>query len=154
MTHTLTRNSSSPSIFFGDRDPVGALVNGFFRGWPQATSDLDEPTVTRGWVPAVDIRETAEGFSLTAELAGLAKKDIEISLDNGLLTLRGERTLAEDADKDDFRRIERSYGSFERTFRLPTGIDASKVEASFENGLLTLTVPKAEAAKARTIKLK
>ncbi len=153
MTHALTRNSSSPSIFFGDRDPFGTLVNSFFRGWPQATSDLDEPTFTRGWVPAVDIRETAEGFSLTAELAGIAKKDIEISLDNGVLTLRGERTLAEDTNKDDFRRIERSYGSFERSFRLPTGVDASKVEAHFDNGLLTLNVPKAEAAKARTIKL-
>lgn len=148
---SLALTHRSPSLRFGDRDAFGSLVNSFFRGWPAMASEDD--SFDRGWTPAVDIRETDEGFQLLAELPGLTKDDIEISVEDGLLTLRGERRLAEDTNRESFRRIERAYGSFERTFSLPTGIDAGKVSANFENGLLVLTLPKAETAKARTIKI-
>jgi HSP20 family protein len=159
MTHALIRSTATPSRFFGDRDPFGALMGGFFGGMPRLAHDLEDSSLTRGpftqgWTPAVDIRETDDGFELTAELPGLGKEDIEVSVDNGVLTLRGERTLDESTSKDSFRRVERAYGSFERSFSLPTGIDAGKVEARFDHGLLTLNVPKAETAKARTIKVK
>ncbi len=139
----------SPSFAASSRDPFAGLVNSFFRGWP-AIADADEG-FNRGWVPAVDIRETEEGFELVTELPGLTKDDIEIAVDNGVLTLRGERKLADDKSRESYRRLERSYGAFERTFSLPTGTDTSKVSATFENGLLSLVLPKAEAAKARTI---
>lgn len=152
MTGSLTQRSN-PSLAYASRDPFVGLVDSIFRNWPR-TGALEDNGFSRGWMPAVDIRETADGYELIAELPGLSKDDIEISVDNGVLTLRGERRLSEDSSRESYRRVERSYGSFERTFSLPTGIDSGKVEASFENGLLTLALPKAETAKARAIKIK
>jgi len=151
MANSLVR-STAP--FFGDRDPLNGLMATFLRGWPRMASDLDDTSFTRGWVPAVDIRETEQAFELTAELAGMQKEDIEISLDNGVLTLRGTRSIDDTIKKESFRRIERAYGTFERSFSLPAEVDATKASASFDAGLLTLSLPKAETAKARTIKVK
>lgn len=104
-----------------------------------------------GWLPAVDVRESDDAFVFTAELAGIAKKDVDIAVEDGVLTLSGERRFNEKDEEKSYRRIERAYGSFSRSFTLPSAVDAERVSASFKDGLLTVTVPKAELAKARKI---
>jgi HSP20 family protein len=104
-----------------------------------------------GWLPAVDVRESEEAFVFTAELAGIAKKDVDITVEDGILTLSGERRFNEQDEEKNYRRIERAYGTFSRSFTLPSAVDAEQISATFEDGLLTVTVPKAEVAKARKI---
>ncbi len=103
------------------------------------------------WRPAVDVRETDDSYLFTAELPGLGKKDVNITLEDNVLTLSGERTFSDSADEKNYRRIERAYGSFSRSFTLPAHVDAERVKAEFKDGLLTVTVPKAEQAKPRKI---
>ena len=92
-----------------------------------------------------------EAFVFTAELAGIAKDDVEITVEDGILTLKGERLFNETDEEKNYRRIERAYGAFSRSFTLPSAVKAESIEASFQDGLLTVTVPKAEVAKARKI---
>ena len=106
------------------------------------------------WVPAVDVQETDKSFVFTAELPGLGKEDIEITLEENLLTLSGERTLQEKEEKDTYHRIERAYGKFSRSFSLPSQVDNTEVAASFQDGLLTIEVPKSEQAQPRKIEIK
>ncbi|RMH15816.1 MAG: Hsp20/alpha crystallin family protein [Acidobacteria bacterium] len=153
LSTALTRRTPTTTPFFGGRDPFVGLMDSFLRDWPSLSTFFDGGTYERGWMPAVDIRETDDAFIATAELPGMDKKDIEVTVDGNVLTLRGERKL-EDAQKDNgYRRIERAYGTFQRSFALPTGVDSTKVSAQFKDGLLTLTIPKAEDAKPRTIKV-
>ena len=102
-------------------------------------------------MPPVDIQETADGYRLQAELPGLTKDDISITLENNVLRLSGERKFEKDAKKESFHRIERTYGTFSRAFALPQQVNGEGVQASFENGVLTIPVPKAEQAKPRKI---
>ena len=97
------------------------------------------------------MRESAEAFVFTAELPGIDKDEVEITVEDGILTLSGERRFTEEGEEKNYRRIERAYGSFSRAFTLPSAVDAERIEASFKDGLLTVTVPKAEVAKARKI---
>lgn len=106
------------------------------------------------WIPAVDVQETDKSFVFKAELPGLGKDDIEITLEENLLTLSGERELAEKDEGETYHRIERSYGKFSRSFTLPSQVDNSKVEASFNDGLLTIEVLKSEQAQPRKIEIK
>ena len=100
-------------------------------------------------VPAVDIAETQRGFHITAELPGMKKEDVEVSVSQGLLTIKGEkREEREEKEKGSYL-SERRFGAFQRSFRLPSQADADRIEAKFDNGVLTLTVPKsAEALKS------
>ncbi len=112
-----------------------------------------EPTSSRPWSPAVDIAETENELVLKADLPEMKLEDLDIQLENGTLTLKGERKF-EKSDKDrGYHRIERSYGSFVRAFSLPDYADAEKVSADYKNGVLTVTVPKKEVAKPRAIKV-
>lgn len=136
----------------------GDLLRGrFHRFFDEALSDFpgianwSEEVSRRNWVPPVDIRETDDALVLTAELPGLTKEDIEITLENNVLTIRGERKFERDADKENFHRIERAYGAFSRTFSLPSNVRGDGVEASFRDGVLHIQVPKAEEAKPRKI---
>jgi HSP20 family protein len=114
--------------------------------------DGEEATWGRGtWVPPVDIYETDDAFVLKAELPGFSKEDVQIELHENRLTLRGERKRESDAKEEQYHRIERAYGRFERTFWLPTTIDAEKIKASFKDGVLELRLPKSEAAKPKRI---
>ena len=109
---------------------------------------------TRAWMPPVDIRETPESLIVYAEVPGVNREDINITLENNVLTLGGERRFEKDTKEQDWHRIERSYGSFSRSFSLPTNVQSEKVEASFKDGVLAIQIPKSEAARPRKIAIK
>ena len=113
----------------------------------------DEDTGLRGtWVPAVDIFET-DGHDLVvrAELPGIDREDIDVTVENSTLVLKGEKKFNAEVKEDQYRRIERPYGTFHRSFTLPNTVDTSKVSADFRNGVLTVKLPFREEAKPRTI---
>jgi HSP20 family protein len=114
----------------------------------------DAPTQTGAWCPAVDIYETEEKLVLTAELPGIEKENVKINLENSILTIAGERKFSDDVKNDSYHRVERSYGSFYRSFTLPSRIDNEKIEAKFKDGVLEIVLPKKEEAKPRQIEVK
>jgi HSP20 family protein len=113
----------------------------------------DEDTSLRGnWVPAVDIYETeAHDLVVRAELPGMSREDIEVSVENSTLVLKGDKKLDAAVKEENYRRIERTYGTFHRSFTLPNTVDASRISAEFKNGVLTVKLPFREEAKPRTI---
>ena len=113
----------------------------------------DEDTGFRGtWAPAVDIYETeTHDLVLKAELPGMNREDIEVSVENSTLVLKGTKKFDADVKEEQYRRIERSYGTFHRSFTLPNTVDAGKVTAEFKNGVLAVKLPFREEAKPRTI---
>ena len=145
MNHALTR-SASPAA-----DPFWSLVDRFFNEGAQGERSGSVAPVHRSWMPPVDIYETEDAFTATADLPGLKKDDIDISLEDNTLTVSGERTWGSDDENGTFRRVERAHGKFSRSFSLPSGIDVTKLDASFKDGVLTLTMPKSEMAKVRKI---
>lgn len=120
--------------------PFG-LMNRFF------TESLGEGT----WRPAADIAETDEAYQVSVELPGLTKNDIEVTVENNVLTISGERKWDAQESRDRYHRVERYYGKFSRSFSLPQQVTAEKVQASFKDGILSVTVPKAENARPRRI---
>ena len=113
----------------------------------------NEGAAARGsWAPLVDIYETdSHDLVITAELPDVSREDIDVTVENNTLTLRGERKLPSDIKEERFRRVERRYGAFTRSFTLPNTVDASKVSAEHKNGVLTVRLPFHEEAKPRTI---
>ena len=102
-------------------------------------------------MPAIDVRESDDELVVSADLPGLTKKDIEVTVEDNRLTVSGERKWDEETRNDRYHRIERAYGRFSRTLTLPSAVDAEKVEASFKDGILNVTIPKAEQAKRKQI---
>ena len=136
-------------------DPFAGLAdfpNGLRFFEDAVTRLLSEPT-NRPWAPAVDILETEDDLVLKADIPDVELKDIDINIENGTLTLKGQRTFenVEDGKKGGYHRIERSYGSFVRYFSLPDTVDAERVSAAYKNGVLTVTLPKKEVAKPRKV---
>jgi HSP20 family protein len=105
------------------------------------------------FIPAVDVYEDEHNITLTAELPGIEEKDLNITVENGVLTLSGERKLENDETRENFQRIERSYGRFTRSFTLPSTVDPEGVKAEFANGLLKVTLAKREEAKPKQVKI-
>lgn len=103
------------------------------------------------WTPAVDIFDQDEAIVLRAELPGLTPEDIDIEIDDNVLTLRGERRFQEQVDEGRYYRLERAYGQFQRSVTLPQGVKADEISAGFDNGVLTVRVPKADEVKPRKI---
>ena len=114
---------------------------------------LSEPQTNRPWSPSVDIYETDNELVLTSDLPGVDLKDIDVRVENQTLTLSGERSFEKKDSTKGYHRIERSYGSFQRSFAVPNAFDTEKIGAEFKNGVLTVTLPKKEAAKPRQIKV-
>jgi HSP20 family protein len=110
---------------------------------------MDEQT----WSPRVDIIEQPDSWVFKAELPDVKAEDIRITIEEGVLAIKGERKFEEEVKEGNFTRLERQYGSFERRFSLPSGIDETKIKADYKNGLLTLSVPKKEDAKPKSIKI-
>ncbi len=114
---------------------------------------LAGPVSSRPWIPAVDIVENPNELVVTADLPGIKKENVDVQIEDGTLTLTGSRNFEHEDRKEGFHRMERSYGSFRRAFTLPDSVDPEKVAAAFEDGVLTITLPKKELAKPRSIKV-
>ncbi len=150
MAEEISRRTPAPAFvdpYAAFRSEFDRLFNGFFggRGLAAATD--------AGWpaggtlVPATDVKESDAAITLAVELPGLSEEDVEVSLQDGILTMKGEKRFERDEEKDAVHLVERRYGSFRRSFRVPDTVDPEAVAASFDKGVLTVTLPKrAEAA--------
>ena len=105
----------------------------------------------RGWVPAVDIHQEADKVVVDADLPGLKKDEIDIGVEDGVLTIKGEKKRENEVKDEDYHRVERLHGTFERSFRLPTTVDTAKITAKYKDGVLHVEVPKKEEAKPKQI---
>jgi len=112
----------------------------------------DEPL--QAWAPAVDIFERGDDLVMRAEVPGVTKDDLDVGIEGNVLTLRGERERDKGISEENYHRIERTYGSFSRSFTLPNTVDASKIHATFKDGVLEMVLPKAEDAKPKKIEVK
>jgi HSP20 family protein len=121
-------------------------IDRFFNGF-----GLDLNVSDSVWSPTVDISETENQYEVNAEIPGLKKEDIKLSVEDNVLTLSGERKVEKETDKKNYHRIEREYGKFERSFRLPKEVDAENIKAKYKNGVLTVQLPKTEAVKPKEI---
>ena len=121
-------------------------------GQPRAGSQ--EVIATGDWAPRVDIAETDKAFEIKVEIPEVNKEDVKVTVDNGVLTIRGERKQEKEEKGKKFHRVERYYGIFTRSFTLPDNVDETKVKASFKDGMLNLQIPKTEEAKPKAIEVK
>lgn len=138
----------------GARD-VATLQDEVERMFRQAFGTRGEGASSAGaWSPALDVEETEDGFVLHVELPGVSADDVEVALEENVLTISGQRDFYDDKAAEGFRRIERRFGRFHRAVRLPDRVAADDVAATYRDGLLTVTVPKAEEAKPRRIAVK
>jgi HSP20 family protein len=117
--------------------------------WPFPVDESG--AITSAWNPAVDVFEDKNAVKIVAELPGVKPEDVKLSVENNLLSIRGEKKQEAEENNDRVHRYERSYGSFERTFALPSTVDGEKISADYRHGVLTVIVPKAERAKPREI---
>lgn len=109
---------------------------------------------TSFWTPAVDVAENENEVQVKVELPGISKDDVKITMQENILTIRGEKKQENETKNSEYRRVERSYGSFQRSFTLPTSVKHDEIEASYKDGILTVTLPKAEEAKPKQIDVK
>ncbi len=130
------------------RDEMDKLWNRFFGEWPSAELFRGE------WAPSLDVSETKENIVVKAEIPGMDTKDIDISLANDVLTIKGEKKQEKEEKEENYHRVERSYGTFTRSIRLPVDVESNKIKATHKNGVLKITLPKSEKAKAKEIKIK
>lgn len=129
-------------------------MNRIFGEYRQAAGASDDEWALGGsWAPAVDIYEQGNDIVLKAELPGVDPKDLDIRLENNVLTLRGQRKLENEVKKESYHRVERSYGSFSRSFTLPSVVDQAGIKAEVRDGILKLVLPKREEAKPKQIEI-
>ncbi len=119
-----------------------------------ALAGFDGEAVGSAWTPTVDVREDRDHVVIAMDLPGVRPEDVKISLENQVLTVRGERQQVSEQKEERWHRWERSYGSFERSFTLPSTVDADRIEATTDNGVLTLRLPKSEKARPREIQVR
>ena len=127
-------------------------MNRLFEDMPTLRGE-EKDLAASAWAPAVDIYETEGEVVLTAEIPGVDEKDIEIKVEDDTLTIRGERKFEKETKEENFHRIERAYGSFFRSFALPSYVDHDKIEAEHENGVLKIRMPKRAELKPRKVKI-
>lgn len=143
---TLRRNAVSPWMGFRELEEQ---LDRLFSGTPVQGGEC-----RCAWAPSVDLQERDDAYVLRADLPGLSKEDIELTVVDDVVTLKGRRNEEKDERIKGYHRIERSFGEFSRSFRIPAGIDAQKVEAKFDRGVLEVTLPKPETAKPKQIEVK
>ena len=143
-----TRRPALPGPDFTGLRRLNRVLDETFGALPWSD---ENGTITSAWLPPVDIFEDHDGLKMVAELPGVRPEDVKLSIENGVLTIRGEKKQVAEEESERVHRYERSYGAFERTFTLPTTVDADRIEARYENGLLTVRLPKVEKAKPREI---
>jgi HSP20 family protein len=128
-------------------------LNSIFSEFANPTGELQSESISGNFIPPVDIYEDAQRLVLRVEAAGIPQEDLQISLENQTLTVKGERKLVQEEKEENFHRIERRYGSFVRSFTLPATVDADSAQATYQNGVLAVTLQKREAAKAKQVKI-
>jgi len=136
--------------FWKEFNALSGNLNRFFEGSRREENDDFLGT----WSPAVDVYDKGNDMVIHAELPGLKKEDIDVHVDNNVLTIRGKKERKEEVKEDGYFRTERAFGTFSRSFSLPTTVDVKKIAADYKDGVLTLTLPKAEEAKPRQIAVK
>lgn len=144
MTYLTTRRPMRNLFSF--HNEMGRIFGDLF--------DADEngtDTEKTAWMPTVDISETENGFEIRAELPGVSETDVNVSVTDNRLTIKGEKRQAAETDGKNYHRVERRYGSFQRSFTLPRHVETDAIKAQFTDGVLTLEIPKPEAAKPTEI---
>lgn len=134
--------------FVSLRRDMERLFDDFFRGWELS------PWAEGEWFPALDVAETDDQVIVKAEIPGMHPKDLDISLSDDSLTIRGEKKEEKEEKKKNYHRRESRYGSFSRTVRFPALVDTDKAEADYDKGILTITAPKKEREKTKRIEIK
>lgn len=145
-----TRELSWPSDLSNMQREINRLFDSFFHG----NMKDDRTSGLSSWIPAVDISEQGNHYVVKMELPGVNKDDVKITVESNVLTIRGEKKQEKDVKEENYQRIERSYGSFQRSFTLPGTVRNDAIDAIFKEGVLTVTVPKAEDSKAKHIEVK
>ena len=147
------KNDETPALRRQETDPFGQLrreidqmFDGMLGGWTRPMNLLDRRL--GNWMPQVELSETGKEIRVTAELPGMEEKDLEVSVLDGALTLRGEKSQEHEEEKGDVHRSERQYGMFERTIPLPAPVEIEKVKASFKKGVLKIILPKTREAQS------
>ena len=128
-------------------------LNGVLRGRGTPREDREEAMALADWIPMVDVVETEGEFLLHAELPGVEKKDVKLSIERGVLTLAGQRDQPKEDKGRRYHRVERTYGRFARSYTMPELVDEQKLTAEFRNGVLTVHLPKSEKAKPKSIEV-
>lgn len=139
---------------FRELEEVSDRLNRMFARPAASRGAGKETMIVADWTPSVDISETEGEYQIKAEIPDVKKEDVKVTLEDGVLTIQGERKHEKEEKGKKYHRIERSYGSFVRTFSLPDVIDEEKVKAEFKDGVLNLHLPKSEKAKPKAIEVK
>ena len=139
---------------FRELEEVSDRLNRMFARPATARTNGKETMIVADWTPSVDISETDGEYQIKTEIPDVKKEDVKVTVEDGVLTIQGERKHEKEEKGKKFHRIERSYGSFVRTFSLPDVIDEEKVKAEFKDGVLNLYLPKSEKAKPKAIEVK
>ena len=136
---------------FVELEDVSKQLNRIFGRFPARAEASRELLATADWAPRVDISETDTAYLIKGEIPGVNKEDVRVNIEDGMLTMSGERKQEKEEKDKRFHRIERSYGSFMRSFRLPDNVDEAGVKAEFKDGMLNVTLPKSTQAKNKAI---
>ena len=138
---------------YDPRRGISPLQQEIERAFRSAFGDSEGVSPAGAFTPLLDVEEDEENFTLHVELPGVSPDDVDVSLEDNVLTISGERRFYDEREAEGFRRIERHFGRFHRAVRLPDRVDADRVDASYRDGLLRITVPKAEDARPRRIQV-
>lgn len=141
-----------PSDIFRMQREIDQLVDSVFRRDTEGDFVTDEDLFPSVWSPAVDVAESDNEYLVKVELPGINKEDVKVTVQDSVLTILGEKK--QETEPKNYHRVERSYGSFQRSFTLPTTVKADKVDATFKDGVLTIALPKAEEARPKEIDVK
>lgn len=136
---------------FVELEDVSKHLNRIFGRFPSRVEPSRELLTMADWTPSVDISETDTAYVIKGEIPGVNKEDVKINIEAGMITIRGERKQEKEEKDKKFHRIERSYGSFMRSFRLPDNVDETAVKAEFKDGMINVTLPKSAKTKAKSI---
>jgi len=138
---------------FREMSSLQDRMNSIFTNFRMRTPLAEEEIAQGKWIPAVDIYETTEAIILKAELPGITKEDIQVEVKDNTLTLKGEKKFSPEVQEENYHRIERSYGAFQRVFTLPGTVQTDRVKAKCKDGILEIVLPKVEKAKPKQIKV-
>lgn len=139
-----------PSDVLSMQREINRMFDGFFRGGVQE----DDAVQASAWMPAADVAEHEDTYQVRMEIPGVAKEDVRITIQENILTVRGEKKKEKETRPSRYHRVERSYGSFQRSFTLPSTVKADAIDAEYRDGILQMTLPKAEEARQKQIEVK